>query len=301
MSEQQPVVRVRGLGKQYGDTRALHDVNLDIMPGTIVGVLGPNGSGKTTLMGHVPGLLLPTTGTVETFGQPAARLDDAALGRIGYVSQEPRMMDWLTVAESVDFVRSGRASWDDALAARLLKDFGLDPHKRVSALSPGLRQRLAILLAVAPRPDLLLLDEPAASLDPVARHDFLQLVMELIQDGERTILISSHVLSDVEKVVDTVLVINNGQLHCHQPLDELRETYHRVDLSAVGGELPDPLPLPGLLTVTGDRRRAMAVCGHVPRREVEAAARALGADAQVRGLAFEEIYRLIATADGRKV
>ena len=154
---------------------------------------------------------------------------------------------------------------------------------------------------MAPRPDLLLLDEPAASLDPVARHDFLQLVMELIQDGDRTILISSHVLSDVEKVVDTVLVINNGQLHCHQPLDELRETYHRVDVTAVAGELPDPLPLPGLLTVTGDRRRAMAVCGHVPRREVETAARALGADAQVRGLAFEEIYRLIATADGRKV
>ncbi len=127
-------------------------------------------------------------------------------------------------------------------------------------------------MAVAPQPDLLLLDEPAASLDPVARHDFLQLLMELIQTEGRTILISSHVLSDVEKVVDTVLVINGGRVHCHQPLDELRETYHRVDLEAVGGELPDPLPLPGLLTVTGDRRRAMAVCGHVPRREVETAA-----------------------------
>lgn len=300
MSEQ-PVVRLRGVSKRYGSTLALNDVSLDIMPGTIVGVLGPNGSGKTTLMGHLPGLLLPTSGTVETFGTPAARLDDAQLGRIGYVSQEPRLMDWLTVAELADFVRAGRPSWDDALATRLLKDFGLDADKQVSALSPGLRQRLAILLAVAPRPDLLLLDEPAASLDPVARHDFLQLVMELIQDGDRTILISSHVLSDVEKVVDTVLVINNGQLHCHQPLDELRETYHRVDVTAVAGELPDPLPLPGLLTVTGDRRRAMAVCGHVPRREVETAARALGADAQVRGLAFEEIYRLIATADGRKV
>ncbi len=300
MSEQ-PVVRLRGVSKRYGSTVALNDVSLDIMPGTIVGVLGPNGSGKTTLMGHLPGLLLPTAGTVETFGQPAAKLDDASLARIGYVSQEPRMMDWLTVAESIDFVRAGRPGWDDTLATRLQKDFGLDPDKRVAALSPGLRQRLAILLAVAPRPDLLLLDEPAASLDPVARHDFLQLVMELIQDGDRTILISSHVLSDVEKVVDTVLVINNGQLHCHQPLDELRETYHLVDLTAVGGELPDPLPLPGLLTVTGDRRRAMAVCGHVPRREVEAAVRTLGADAQVRGLAFEEIYRLIATADGRKV
>ncbi len=301
MSEQQPIARLRGVSKHYGSTRALSDVTLDIMPGTIVGVLGPNGSGKTTLMGHLPGLLLPTTGTVETFGQPAAKLDDAALGRIGYVSQEPRLMDWLTVGETVDFVRSGRPRWDQALAARLLADFELDPARRVSALSPGLRQRLAIILAVAPRPDLLLLDEPAASLDPVARHDFLRLLMELIQDGERTILISSHILADVEKVVDTVLVINGGQVHCHQPLDDLRETYHRVDLEAVGGDLPDPLPLPGLLTVTGDRRRAMAVCGHVARRDVEAAAVRLGVEAKVRGLAFEEIYRLIATADGRKV
>jgi ABC-2 type transport system ATP-binding protein len=300
MSEQ-PVVRLRGVSKHYGTTRALADVSLDILPGTIVGVLGPNGSGKTTLLGHVPGLLLPTAGTVETLGVPAARLDDATLARIGYVSQEPRLMEWLTVGETIAFVRAGRPRWDEALAQRLLKDFALDAGKGVGALSPGLRQRLAILLAVAPQPDLLLLDEPAASLDPVARHDFLLLLMELIQDGGRTILISSHVLSDVEKVVDTVLVINGGRVHCHQPLDELREAYHRVDLAAVTGELPDPLPLPGLLTVTGDRRRAMAVCGHVPRRQVEAAARALGADAQVRGLAFEEIYRLIATADGGKV
>lgn len=298
---EQPIVRLRGVSKHYGATRALSDVSLEIRAGTIVGVLGPNGSGKTTLLGHLPGLLLPTAGTVETFGQPAGRLDDAALARIGYVSQEPRLMDWLTVNETVAFVRSGRPRWDEALCARLLGEFELDPGKRVSALSPGLRQRLAIVLAVAPRPDLLLLDEPAASLDPVARNDFLRLLMELIQDGDRTILISSHILSDVEKVVDTVLVINGGQVHCHQPLDDLRESYHRVDLAAVTTDLPDPLPLPGLLTVTGDRRRAMAVCGHVPRREVEAAARALGADAQVRGLAFEEIYRLIATTDGRKV
>lgn len=298
---EQPVVRLRGVSKLYGATRALDDVSLDIAAGTIVGVLGPNGSGKTTLLGHLPGLILPTSGTVETFGVPAARLGDAELARIGYVSQEPRLPEWLTVAETIEFVRTGRAGWDAALAKRLLADFELDPARSVGALSPGLRQRLAILVAVAPRPELLILDEPAASLDPVARHDFLRLLMELIQDQGRTILISSHVLSDVEKVVDSVLVINGGQVHCHQPLDDLREAYHRVDVMAIGADLPDPLPLPGLLTVSGDRRRAMAVCGHVPRQQVEAAARALGVEAKVRGLEFEEIYRLIATSDGRKV
>lgn len=298
---ERPIIRLRGVSKLYGATRALDDVSLDIAAGTIVGVLGPNGSGKTTLLGHLPGLILPTSGTVETFGVPAARLGDAELARIGYVSQEPRLPEWLTVAETIEFVRTGRAGWDAALAKRLLADFELDPARSVGALSPGLRQRLAILVAVAPRPELLILDEPAASLDPVARHDFLRLLMELIQDQGRTILISSHVLSDVEKVVDSVLVINGGQVHCHQPLDDLREAYHRVDVMAIGADLPDPLPLPGLLTVSGDRRRAMAVCGHVPRQQVEAAARALGAEAKVRGLEFEEIYRLIATSDGRKV
>jgi ABC-2 type transport system ATP-binding protein len=298
---ERPIIRLRGVSKFYGATRALDDVGLDIAAGTIVGVLGPNGSGKTTLLGHLPGLILPTSGTVETFGVPAARLGDAELARIGYVSQEPRLPEWLTVAETIEFVRTGRAGWDAALAKRLLADFELDPARSVGALSPGLRQRLAILVAVAPRPELLILDEPAASLDPVARNDFLRLLMELIQDQGRTILISSHVLSDVEKVVDTVLVINGGQVHCHQPLDDLRETYHRVDVMAIGADLPDPLPLPGLLTVSGDRRRAMAVCGHVPRQQVEAAARSLGVEAKVRGLEFEEIYRLIATSDGRKV
>lgn len=298
---ERPIARLRGVTKLYGAVRALDDVSLEFAPGTIVGVLGPNGSGKTTLLGHLPGLVLPTAGSVETLGVPAARLGDAELARIGYVSQEPRLPEWLTVGETVEFVRAGRVRWDAALAARLLRDFELEPGRSVGALSPGLRQRLAILVAVAPRPDLLILDEPAASLDPVARHDFLRLLMELIQEEGRTILISSHVLSDVEKVVDTVLLINGGQVHCHQPLDELRETYHRVDVTAVGTDLPSPLPLPGLLTVTGDRRRAMAVCGHVPRHEVEAAARALGAEAKVRGLEFDEIYRLIATSDGRKV
>jgi ABC-2 type transport system ATP-binding protein len=296
-----PITRLRGVSKHYGATRALNEVDLEIRSGTIVGLLGPNGAGKTTLMGHLPGLILPSAGSVEVFGQPAALLDDAALARIGYVSQEPRLMEWLTVTETIDFARTGRSRWDARLAARLLADFELAPDKQVGTLSPGLRQRLAILLAVAPQPDLLLLDEPAASLDPVARHDFLQLLMELIQEPGRTIIISSHVLGDVEKVVDTVLLINGGRVHCHQPLDELRESYLRVDLTAVGEDLPEPLPLPGLLTVTGDRRQAMAVVGHVRRSEVEAAAAGWNADVRIRNLEFEEIYRLIATSDGSKV
>lgn len=300
MSEQ-PICRLSRVTKRYGTSCALQEVDLEIMPGTIVGVLGPNGSGKTTLLGHLCGLVLPSTGTVETFGMPAGTLGDAEIARIGYVSQEPRLLDWLTVGETIDFVHAGRSRWDVELVTRLLGIFELDQQRKVGALSPGLRQRLAILIAVAPRPDLLLLDEPAASLDPLARHEFLQLLMELIQDEGRTILISSHILSDVEKVVDTVILLNHGQVHCHQSLDDLRETYCHVDVAAVTADLPADLPLPGLLSATGDSRRRVAVCGHVPQREIETAAARLDADVRVRPLRFEEIYRLIATKDGSRV
>jgi ABC-2 type transport system ATP-binding protein len=296
-----PIVRLQGLSKQFGPVWALKEVDLSIDAGSIVGLLGPNGAGKTTLLGHLTGFLLPSSGRVEVFGRSAASLDDATLARLGHVGQEPRLLEWLTVAETIDFVRAGRPRWDGVLERRLLEVFELEATRKVGALSTGQRQRLAIVLAVAPRPDLLLLDEPAASLDPVARHDFLQLLMELIQEPGRTIIISSHVLADVEKVVDTVLMINAGEVHCHLPLDELREQYHRVDLRAIGGELPDPLPLPGLLATTGDRHQATAVCGHVAQEAVIAAAHRLEAEVQVRHLDFEEIYRLIAKTDGSRL
>ena len=291
----QAVVQFQGVRKRYGRTVALDGVDLAIPPDTIVGVLGPNGGGKTTLLRHVPGLLLPTAGTVTTFGTRADRLDATQMARIGYVSQESELVGWLSTGEMIDFVRASQPRWNQALAERLARGFDLDPSKRVSALSTGQRQRLAILLAVAHEPDLLLLDEPAASLDPVARQDFLALLMEMIQTSGRAILISSHILTDIEKVVDRVLILDGGRVQYHGTLDDLRDRYHRVELQAAGAPLPATLPLAGVRRLERDDRTAIATIADRSREDILRELAGLDCRSRVENLEFEDIYRLIVT------
>lgn len=164
----QPVVHICDLEKNFKSTRALSGVNLDLVAGSVVGVLGPNGCGKTSLFKQIVGMHKPSRGTVNVFGTPTDKLDDEQVARIGYVSQQSELLDWLTVGETLDFVRAHYLSWDDGLAERLVKDFELDRNRKVGQLSVGQKQRLGIVVGVSHGPDLLILDEPAASLDPIA-------------------------------------------------------------------------------------------------------------------------------------
>lgn len=288
-----PIIDVNNLSKEFGKNLALSGVNLTVPAGSVVGILGPNGSGKTTLLKHIAGLTLPSRGSVETFGTPAANLGPEQVGRIGYVSQESELMDWLTVGETLDFVSAHHPTWDSALADRLLADFKLDLGAKTGSLSVGQRQRLSIIMGICHKPDLLLLDEPAASLDPIVRQEFLDLLMELIQDPGRTILISSHILTDVEKVIDQVLIIDEGAVHCFQPLDELREQYHRVHLSALSDSLPEELPFTGIKHIQRDAGTAVVTVNNPSLNQVETEAAALGSRYEIKPLDFQEIYRLI--------
>lgn len=290
-----PVISIRNLSKEYGKTRALAQVDLDIPAGSVVGVLGPNGSGKTTLLKHICGLQRPSHGHVITLGKEALDLDGDQMAEIGYVSQESELLDWLTVGETIDLARAHHPTWDAALAQTLMDRFELKRGKKVGGMSVGQKQRLTIVLGVSHRPRLLLLDEPAASLDPIVRQDFLDLLMELIQDGTRTILISSHILTDVEKVIDQVLIMDHGSVHCFQPLDDLREEYYRVELDALRGELPADITLTGLKNLEHGRSRAVATVHNPDRRQLDEELAALACRASVRNLDFEEIYRLVVT------
>ena len=292
------IISVRNLSREFGSKRVLSAVNLEIPRGSVVGVLGPNGCGKTTLIKHLIGMLIPSHGKVEVFGTEARNLDADQIARIGYVSQEPDLLTWLNVGETVDFARAHQPHWDDALADRLLGEFGLERHRNVGNLSGGQKQRLAIVLGVGHRPELLLLDEPAAALDPVIRQEFLDLLIELIQDGDRTILISSHILTDVEKVIDRVLIMDTGSVHCFQPLDDLREEYYRVNLRALDGELPAEIDLTGLKHLARERGAAMATVHNPDRSALDRELSALACAAEVRHLEFEEIYRLVVTGKG---
>ncbi len=286
-------VDISNLSKEYGAINALQGVDLVVPAGSVVGILGPNGSGKTTLLKHIAGLVLPSRGSVKTFGTEAKNLNDEQLGRVGYVSQQSELMDWLTVGETIEFVSAHHINWDTEMATRLLKDFELESTDKVGALSVGKKQRLAIILGVAHKPDLLLLDEPAASLDPLIRQDFLDLLMELIQDQNRTIFISSHILSDVEKVIDQVLIIDHGRVHCFQPIDELREHYHRVHLSALTGELPKEIKFTGLKHLQHNGASAVATVFNPDFTMVEKEAAELSCRVEIRNLDFQEIYRLV--------
>ncbi len=289
------MISVRNLSKEYGHAKALEGVNLEIPRGSVVGILGPNGSGKTTLLKHICGLLQPSHGHVLTMDTEALNLSGEQMSRIGYVSQESELLDWLTVGETIEFARAHHPHWDATLAKTLMENFQLEPGKKVGGLSLGQKQRLSIVLGVSHRPELLLLDEPAASLDPVVRQDFLDLLMELIQDGNRTILISSHILADVEKVIDQVLIMDRGSVHCFQPLDELREEYYRINLSALSGDLPTDIKLTGLKHLQHDGAMATVTVHNPNRSQVEREVVALDCRSTIRNLDFEEIYRLVVT------
>jgi len=287
-----PMITFESVTRDFGGTRALHGVDLEIPADTVVGVLGPNGGGKTTLLRHVPGLILPTSGTVKTFGHEAARLDDTQLSRIGYVSQETELLSWLSCGELMAYLRTGQPRWNQDLATRLQQAFDIDPKQRIAALSTGQRQRLAILVGMAHEPDLLLLDEPASALDPIARQDFLDLLIGMVLVPGRTILISSHILTDVEKVIDRVLILAAGRVQFFGTLDDLRETFHRVEILTTEAAVP---AIGGTLCADRHGSRTVLTIGERTQAEVQADLARHGLDGKIQPLTFEEIYKAVVT------
>jgi ABC-2 type transport system ATP-binding protein len=245
--------------KRFGAEPALQGVSLRLEPGRIVGLVGKNGSGKTTLLRLACGLALPTRGRVSVFGKPSGELDDAELARIGVVHQTSRFLPWMRVRQQIDYVSSFHARWDRQLARRLITELELDEEAKVSALSPGNVQKLALVLAFAPRPELLLLDEPVSALDPLAREALLTLLVELLQEQATTIVVSSHVLRDVERVVDWILCLERGRVVIDAGLDDLRERYQEWRVSSRNGALPARFAEGFVLTQEREAHQAVLV------------------------------------------
>jgi ABC-2 type transport system ATP-binding protein len=214
------VVEARGLGKREGDRWALADCTLSIPAGHVVGLVGPNGAGKSTLLSLAVGLLAPTAGTVEVLGRrPGA--DRAHLARIGFVAQDAPLYSALTIAEHLTLGARLNPGWDAGYAQRRVDRLGLDPRQRAGRLSGGQRAQLALTLAVGKRPDLLVLDEPAASLDPLARHDFLRDLTEAVADREMSVVLSSHVVADLARTCDYLIVLSTARVQAAGPVAAL--------------------------------------------------------------------------------
>ena len=293
MSDIKPIVEIRGLTKQFKNKTALTEVDLDIFPGCIIGLLGPNGCGKSTLIRHIIGLYLPTEGSCITFGCEAARLSPKELSRIGYVHQEGQLLNWMTVEQLIRYVSAYYPNWNRDMEIRYLNDLEINTKDRVGSLSPGQRQKLAVLLSVGHEPDLLILDEPTSALDPIARAQFLELLLKIIQQEGKTILIASHILTDVEKVIDHVVIMKDGRIIEDKGLDDLREQYLRVRLTSLGKELPEKLPFEMALSCQRDNYQALLVFEKPYFDSIKDQAEALKCRIDIHALPLEELYKTI--------
>ncbi len=222
MSE--PVIRVSELTRRFGATTALASVSLSVTRGVVHGLVGANGAGKTTLIQHILGLLRAKSGSVRVFGLDPVADPVAVLSRIGYLSEERDLPGWMRVDELIRYSRAFYPAWDDGYAAELQHTFALDPRARIRDLSKGEKARAGLVIALAYRPELLVLDEPSSGLDPIVRRDILAAVLRTIADEGRTVLFSSHLLDEVEQVADHVTMISHGRIALTAPLDAIRES-----------------------------------------------------------------------------
>jgi ABC-2 type transport system ATP-binding protein len=223
-----PVIDVNKLTRRFDTKTALDDVTLAIPRGAVYGLVGTNGAGKTTLIKHILGLLRAQSGSVRVFGLDPVADPVGVLSRIGYLAEENDLPGWMRVDELIRYSRAFRPSWDDSYAEELRESFALDPAAKIKNLSKGQKARVGILIALAYRPDLLVLDEPSSGLDPIVRRDILGAIIRTVADEGRTVLFSSHLLEEVEQVADYVTMINKGRIVLSAPLNEIREA-HRVN------------------------------------------------------------------------
>jgi ABC-2 type transport system ATP-binding protein len=225
-----PVI-CRNIYKRYGGRPVLDDVSFSIPKGAVLGLVGGNGAGKTTLMRILVGLLMPESGDAIVLDESALQMTDAAKTRLGYVSQKPEALSWMTVESMLQFVASFYPRWDGEYMWNSLMRWNIPPSLRLAKLSPGERQRVALIRVLATCPELLILDEPASALDPVARRDFLREIALRAGEAGTTVLFSTHIVSDVERVASHVCFLHEGKLLLNTTMDDLKETHARLSLS----------------------------------------------------------------------
>jgi ABC-2 type transport system ATP-binding protein len=221
------VLESTGLGKRYRQRWALSDCTLSIPAGHVTGLVGPNGAGKTTLLNMAVGLLQPTSGTIKVLGgEPAGSSEQ--LARVGFVAQDTPTYAGLSVADHLKLGAHMNPAWDADLAERRIAQLGLDPGQKAGKMSGGQRAQLALTLALAKRPELLILDEPIASLDPLARREFLQILMEATAEQELSVVMSSHLVSDLERACDYLIVLVGSRVRLAGEVDDLLATHWQL-------------------------------------------------------------------------
>ena len=233
----QSILDIRQLERHLDKQKIIKGISAQVNAGDVIALLGRNGAGKTTLIETLLGFSYPTLGEVNLWGKPATKIDGAIKIKIGFVPQQSELINHISVADQIQLFRRFRHNWNQQLVDRCIDEWQIPLKQTVAKLSVGQQQKLSILLAIAHEPQLVILDEPVASLDPIARRQFLQQLIELASDAERAIIFSTHIISDVERVANKVWMLRDGVLAYQGGLDELKESVARVTIYA-----DQPLP-----------------------------------------------------------
>ena len=257
--EAETVVEIRGVTRRFGSVTALDNVTLCVPPGTVFGLVGVNAAGKTTLLRHVLGLLKAQSGSVRVFGLDPVADPVGVLSKIGYLSEERDLPDWMRVDELLRYTQAFYPTWDEDYAEQLRSSFEIDPAARVKSLSRGQRARTALLVALAYRPEILVLDEPSSGLDPIVRRDILGAIIRTISEEGRTVLFSSHLLEEVERVSDHIAMIHRGRIVLCGGIDQIKGSFHRLTVRFAEPQARPP-SIAGALVWKGAGQEWTAVC-----------------------------------------
>jgi ABC-2 type transport system ATP-binding protein len=284
-----PVVTAEHVSKSFGAKRVLDDLSFSVERGDVIGVLGKNGAGKTTLLEIMLGFSPASSGRMRVFDHDSFALPGAAKARVGFVPQLDELIDQLTARDQLRVIGSFYSNWDDALLIKLSAAWELDLDRRVRELSIGQRQKLSILLALGHHPDLLMLDEPVASLDPIARRQFLEQIVDIAADGSRAVVFSSHIVSDIERLANKIWILKEGRLFWRGELDALKESIVRIHIRRAE-PFAASFAIGDVLTQQTQGGYMTAVVGEWSDARHRHLTEQSGATVEVERLALEEIF-----------
>jgi ABC-2 type transport system ATP-binding protein len=289
MAMSESVVSARGVHKTLGRKAVLNDVSVEVEPGDVIGVLGKNGAGKTTLLEVLLGFSPASAGSVTIFGEDCLNLAEATKAKIGFVPQQDELLAMLTGKQQLAITASFHARWDRPLIERLIEEWGVPTDQRILTMSVGERQKLSALTALGHHPELLVLDEPVASLDPIARRQFLQQLFDVAESPSRAVLFSSHIVSDLERAANKVWIVKDGRVYWQGQVDALKESVVRLHIHA-RAPLPADLVFTNALSTRVDGTHATIAVANWEREERDALASRLHASIEVEPLGLEEIF-----------
>lgn len=284
-----PVIQIKNLKKGFFQKEVLKSISIDINEGCILGLVGKNGAGKSTLIKCLLGLINPDGGECQIYDKLSWNLNADIKHRIGYVPQKMSGFRWMRVETMLDYTGSFYKSWNRKRVINLLKEWDLDSWMKIGALSEGEKQKLSIIQAMGHNPDIYIFDEPVASLDPVARRKFIRQLVEMNLNEDKTMLFSTHITSDLERIAADIAILNEGNIQFMGDLAELKEKIKKLHIRSAK-ELPEKLPFNDVLYSHVDKNLATVTIQNISEEEIASFQNAYGAKVTVENLNLEDIF-----------